>query len=54
MYESLEDALEKAVYYIGHEDLRRQIAQSGHNKAKELFSYEKQLGKIFEISGMRM
>ena len=54
MYESLEDALEKAVYYIGHEDIRRQIAQSGHNKAKELFSYERQLGKIFEISGMKI
>ncbi len=52
MYESIEDALEKAVYYLGHDDIRRQIAQSGHNKAKELFSYEKQLGKIFEISGM--
>lgn len=54
MYESIEDALEKAVYYLGHDDLRRQIAQSGHNKAKELFSYEKQLGKIFEISGIRV
>ena len=52
MYESLEDALEKAVYYISHDDLRKRIAQSGHNKTKELFSYEKQLGKIFAISGI--
>ncbi|MBR2530105.1 MAG: glycosyltransferase [Lachnospiraceae bacterium] len=52
MYESIEDAFEKALFYKEHDDLRRQIAQSGHSKAKELFSYEKQLGKIFDISGM--
>lgn len=54
MYESIEDAYEKALYYIQHDDIRRQIAASGHNKTKELFSYEKQLGKIFEISGMTL
>lgn len=52
MYESIEDAYEKALYYIQHDDLRQQIASSGHNKAKEMFSYEKQLGRIFEISGL--
>lgn len=52
MYESIEDAYEKALFYIEHDDLRRQIAVSGHNKAKEEFSYEKQLGRIFEISGV--
>jgi spore maturation protein CgeB len=52
MYESIEDAYEKALFYKEHDDIRRQIAASGHNKTKELFSYEKQLGKIFEISGM--
>ena len=52
LYDSLEDALEKAVFYVGHDDIRRRIAESGHSKARELFSYEKQLGKIFEISGM--
>lgn len=52
MYESLEDAYEKALYYIQHDDIRRQIAASGHNKTKEMFSYEKQLGSIFAISGL--
>lgn len=51
MYESIEDAYEKALFYKEHEDLRRQIAASGHNKTKELFSYEKQLGNIFRLSG---
>lgn len=50
LYDSIEDAYEKAIFYIKHDDLRRQIAVSGHCKTKELFSYEKQLGKIFEIS----
>ena len=52
MYESIEDAYEKALFYIEHDDLRRQIATSGHNRTNEMFSYEKQLGRIFEISGM--
>ncbi len=52
MYESLEDAFEKVMYYFQNEDLRRKIAAKGHEKASELFSYEKQLGKIFEISGL--
>ncbi len=52
MYESIEDALEKAVFYKEHEEIRRRIAASGHDKAAELFSYDKQLGRIFEASGM--
>ncbi len=52
MYESIEDAYEKALFYIKNDDIRKKIAASGHNKTKELFSYEKQLGKIFEISGL--
>ncbi len=52
MYESIEDAYEKAVYYINNEEERMRIAQSGHEKVKELFTYEKQLGNIFRISGL--
>ncbi len=52
MYESLEDAYEKALFYINNEGLRQRIAKSGHDKASELFSYEKQLGKIFGIAGI--
>lgn len=52
MYESIEDAYEKALFYLKNDDLRKQIAKRGHDKANELFSYEKQLAKIFEISGI--
>lgn len=50
MYESIEDAYDKALYYIQHDDIRRQIAASGHKKIAEQFSYEKQLSDIFEIA----
>ena len=52
MYESIEDAYEKALFYLKNDDLRTQIAKLGHDKANELFSYEKQLARIFEISGI--
>ena len=53
MYESIEDAYEKAIFYIRNDDKRHQIAQNGHNKVRELFSYEKQLKSIFEIAGIK-
>ena len=52
MYESIEDAIEKAIYYMNNEDIRKRIAQNGHEKVKEEFPYEKQLGLIFEKSGL--
>ncbi len=54
MYESIEDAYEKALYYLKNDNLRKQIAKRGHDKANELFSYEKQLAQIFEISGISL
>ena len=52
MYESIEDAYDKARYYLEHEDLRKQVAASGHQKTKDLFTYDKQISRIFEISGI--
>ncbi len=52
LYESVEDAIEKAIFYINNEDIRKRIAQNGHDRAKEEFSYDKQLGRIFEKSGL--
>lgn len=52
MYESIEDAYDKVKYYITHEDERKQIAVNGHNKVKEMFSYDKQLEKIFAGAGI--
>ena len=52
MYESIEDAIEKAIYYINNDEVRTQIAKRGHDKVREMFSYDVQLKKIFDISGM--
>lgn len=48
VYESIEDAVEKAEYYLEHEDERREIARNGHESVKR-FSYENQLDKMFDI-----
>lgn len=46
MYDSIEDAYEKAQYYLSHDEERIRIAENGHDKAKEMFSYDKQLAVI--------
>jgi spore maturation protein CgeB len=52
MYDSIEDAADKANFYLHHEDLRLTIASNGHKKVSEQFNYTKQLKKLFEISGL--
>lgn len=52
IYESMEDALEKAAYYLDHEEERAGIARNGFCKVCEHFTYEKQLNKIFHIAGL--
>lgn len=48
-YDSLEDALEKADYYLTHEEERKRIATHGHDSIRR-FSYENQLAKILHRS----
>ena len=48
LYESMEDAVEKALFYIKNDTVRERIAQKGYEKTKALFSYERQLGRLFE------
>lgn len=48
LYDSIEDAVKKARYYLSHETERKEIAANGHEAVKQ-FSYENQLGKIFDI-----
>lgn len=51
-YESIEDALEKADYYLANDNLRRKIALNGHLKCHEHFSYQKQLSALLHIAGL--
>ncbi len=48
LYGSLEEALDKAAYYLEHEELRSRIALAGQAKVAKEFHYEKMLGRIFQ------
>lgn len=48
VYESIEDAVAKAKYYLSHEDERREIAKNGHERMKK-YTFEKQLEKMFKV-----
>ena len=47
-YESREDMLRKADYYLEHESERQEIARSGREKVKKYHSYEQRLMKVLE------
>lgn len=48
VYESMDDLREKVKYYLEHEEERKIIAKSGHDKAAKCFSIEKQIDKILK------
>ena len=52
LYSSIEDAVEKASYYLSHNELREKIAQNGCRKVFENFNYHKQLTSLFQQSGL--
>lgn len=52
VYDSIHEALEKSSFYLNHRDLRERIAESGREKALNLFSYEILLRKIFETADL--
>lgn len=49
MYESIEDAIAKAEYYLEHDEERIAIAVNGYEQVKKCFGYE---DKISEMLGM--
>ena len=51
-YGSMDEAVELAKYYLRNDDARMKIAQSGYEKVKANFTYEKQLETIFKVSGL--
>ncbi len=52
MYESIEDALCKADYYLTHEEERIQIARNGYQKALTDFSYPPKIEFMLETAGV--
>lgn len=53
IYYGMEDAVEKADFYLKNTKLREEIAASGYKKVKEYFNYHRQLEKIWEITGLK-
>lgn len=51
-YDSMEDAIAKADFYLKHEDLRKQIALNGYQKVKEHFTYPQRIREMFDIAGI--
>ncbi len=49
LFDSDQDMLQKAEYYLCHDSEREQIALEGWKKVQQEFSYEKQLKKIIDI-----
>jgi len=52
MYESLEDAVIKADFYLKNPELLDQIALSGHQIVKEQFAYPDRIKEMFEKAGI--
>ena len=53
IYYGMEDALEKADFYLKNPKIREQITGNGYKKVKEYFNYHRQLEKIWEITGLK-
>lgn len=49
MYTSTDDLMEKAEYYLQHDDERKKIAFNGWKKVHERYSMDKKLGEILGI-----
>ncbi|MCR4938310.1 MAG: glycosyltransferase [Lachnospiraceae bacterium] len=48
-YESKEDAVEKAGYYLEHEDERIRIARNGYEKVKRQNNFRKKISEMLEV-----
>ncbi|MCX4268048.1 MAG: DUF3880 domain-containing protein [Lachnospiraceae bacterium] len=53
IYSSMEEALDKCKYYLSHEKEAEKIRQNGYKIVKDKFSYEHQLNRIWELSGLK-
>ena len=50
MYDSIEDMYEKARFYLGNEEIRKEIAIRGNIKVKQYFSYKDRLSELLKFS----
>lgn len=52
LYESLEDAVDKAGFYLKHEEIRERIAAKGRAKVLEQYSLQERFEQILEAAGL--
>lgn len=52
LYGSAQEMMDKAAYYLAHEEERRQIAAAGLRKVRELFSYEVKVKQMLEMTNL--
>ncbi len=52
LYDSMEDAIAKAAFYLKQDDLRNKIALNGYRKVKEHFTYPQRIREMFDIAGI--
>ena len=52
MYDSYPDALDKATFYLLHEELRQKVAAKGREKTLENFTMQNCLKSIFLTCGL--
>ena len=53
LYESIEDACEKAAFFLKHKELRESIARAGYEKVKKEFRFEDRFVMMFRIAGLQ-
>ena len=53
LYDSMEDAVAKTMFYLEHDDIRQAIARNGYEKVKIEFTYPKQLQTMFDTAGLK-
>lgn len=52
MYSSMEEAVEKADYYLRNDEIRNQIAMNGYHKVKDFFTYPTCIQKMLESADL--
>lgn len=50
MYESIEDAFDRAAFYLKNDNLLESIARNGNSKVRKYFNYDQRIGTLLEIS----
>jgi spore maturation protein CgeB len=48
VYKDFNDLIDKAKYYVKHDDKREKIAESGHKRAKKDHTYTKRLTQLLK------